>query len=62
MNISLFFYNSTINYFENITNQIYLYLDGTSTSLMYAAGNGSTDVVKLLLENGADINAKNNWG
>ena len=29
---------------------------------MYAAGNGSTDVVKLLLENGADINAKNNEG
>ena len=29
---------------------------------MYAASNGKTDVVKILLENGADINAKNNNG
>ena len=29
---------------------------------MYAAGYGRTDVVKILLENGAEINAKNNGG
>ena len=29
---------------------------------MYAAGYGRTDVVKILLENGADINAKDNYG
>ena len=29
---------------------------------MYAAGYGRTDVVKILLENGAEINAKNNDG
>ena len=29
---------------------------------MRAARNGKTDVVKILLENGADINAKDNKG
>ena len=29
---------------------------------MYAAENGNTNVVKILLENGADTNAKNNYG
>ena len=29
---------------------------------MYAAENEKTDVVKILLENGADINAKDNDG
>ena len=29
---------------------------------MWAAWRGETDVVKILLENGADINAKNNDG
>ena len=29
---------------------------------MWAASNGKTDVVKILLENGADINAKDNNG
>ncbi len=29
---------------------------------MYAAKDGRTDVVKLLIGNGADINAKNNQG
>ncbi len=29
---------------------------------MYAAQNGRNGVVKFLLENGADINAKNNYG
>ena len=34
---------------------------GTS-SLMEAAKNGNTDIVKLLLEHEADVNAKNNYG
>ena len=29
---------------------------------MYAAREGNTDVVKILLENRADINAKSNYG
>ena len=29
---------------------------------MYAAEDGKTDVVKILLENGADINAKSDNG
>ncbi len=37
---------------------IYLYLG--DTSLMWAAWYGNSDVVKLLLQHGADINAKNN--
>ena len=44
----------------NIINLIYLYLG--RTSLMEAAVRGKTDVVKILLENGADINAKDNDG
>ena len=32
------------------------------TSLMWAAQNGNADVVKILLENRADINAINNNG
>ena len=33
-----------------------------TTSLMEAAKNGNTDIVKLLLEHEADVNAKNNYG
>ena len=40
-------------------NLIYLYLGWTS--LMEAA-NLHTEVVELLLEHGADINAKDTWG
>ena len=29
---------------------------------MEAAKNGNTDIVKLLLEHEADVNAKNNYG
>ena len=29
---------------------------------MYAAEEGRTDVVKILVENGADINDKDNYG
>ena len=32
------------------------------TVLIYAAWNGSTEVVKLLIDNGADLNHKNNFG
>ena len=32
------------------------------TSLMHAADKGNTDVVKLLLENKADVNAMDNYG
>ena len=39
---------------------IYLYLG--ETSLMKAAKYGCTNVVKLLLEHGADINAKDEMG
>ena len=35
-------------------------LDGTS--LMFAAKNGHLEVVKLLLENNADVQAKDNYG
>ena len=55
--IYLCIYNSTLNY---IIYLIYLYLG--ETSLMLAAWRGNTDVVKLLLEHGADINAKNKYG
>ena len=39
---------------------MYLYLG--MTSLMWAVFNGNADVVKILLENGADINAKSDSG
>ena len=39
----------------------YLLFSGR-TSLIKAAENGNMDIVKLLLEHGADINAKNKWG
>ena len=32
------------------------------TSLMYAAWKGHTDIVMILLENGADVNLKKNNG
>ena len=39
---------------------MYLYLG--MTSLMWAVWTGYADVVKILLENGADINAKSDSG
>ena len=45
---------------ESIMYGIYLYLG--KTSLMYAAENGNTDTVKILLEHGADVNTKDNSG
>ena len=50
-------YNSTLNY---IIYLIYLYL--ADTSLMLEAWRGNTDVVKVLLDHGADINAKSKYG
>ena len=41
-------------------NLIYLYLG--MTSLIWAAWRGHYDVVQLLVEHGADINAKDNIG
>lgn len=39
------------------------YLMGwTQTPLMLASTNGDTNIVKMLLENGADINIKGKWG
>ena len=32
------------------------------TSLMYAAWGGYTDIMKILLENGADVNIQNKYG
>ena len=32
------------------------------TSLMYAAQQGSTDIVRILLEHGADVNTKSSRG
>ena len=39
---------------------IYLYLG--KTSLMYAAQHGKTEIVRLLLQYGADVNHKDNKG
>ena len=39
---------------------MYVYLG--DTSLMYAASNGYTNIVKTLLENGADVNLQNKYG
>ena len=39
---------------------IYLYLG--RTSLMYAAWDGYTEIVKILLEHGADVNTKDYEG
>jgi ankyrin repeat protein len=38
-----------------------IYYDG-SKALHYAAWSGHVDVVKLLIQYGAEINAVNNWG
>ena len=45
---------------ESIMYWMYLYLG--RTSLMYAAWNGNTDTVKILLEHGAEVNTKDNSG
>ena len=39
-----------------------IYLNSGWTSLMYAADNGNSDLVNILLENKADINAMDNYG
>ena len=39
---------------------MYIYLG--ETSLMYAAWGGYTDIVKILLENEADVNLQNKFG
>ena len=39
---------------------MYFYLG--VTSLMWAAFQGHTDIVKILLENGADVNLQNKYG
>ena len=39
---------------------MYVYLG--STSLMYAAGNGYTNIVRILLQNGADVNKQDIYG
>ena len=62
------YYNKYLKYiiplciynYPKIINIIYLYLG--RTSLSYAAEEGRTDVVKILVENGADINDKDNYG
>ena len=41
-------------------NLIYLYLG--ETSLMQAAENGHTDIVKILLKHGADVNIRDDIG
>ena len=43
-----------------IIHSICLYLG--ETSLMYAAMFGNTDTVRILLEHGADVNAKDVYG
>ena len=40
--------------------QMYVHLG--ETSLMHAAWNGHTDIVKIFLENGADVNIQDNDG
>ena len=40
--------------------QMYVYLG--DTSLIVAANKGHTDFVKILLENGADVNLQNKYG
>ena len=39
-----------------------IYLNLGSTSLLRAAENGHTKVVKLLVEKGSAVNVKNVWG
>ena len=39
-----------------------LYISLGKTSLMYAANNGRPEVIKILLENNADVDTKNNEG
>jgi ankyrin repeat protein len=57
----IYTYKNT-KYIINIYKSKPLYLYLGETSLMLAARNGKTDVVKILLEKGADIHAKNNYG
>ena len=45
---------------ESIMYWMYLYLG--RTSLMDAAKKGNTETVKILLEHGADVNARDNYG
>ena len=39
-----------------------MYVYPGQTSLMAAAWKGLTDIVKILLENGADVNIQNKYG
>ena len=39
-----------------------MYFPPGETSLMHASFQGHTDIVKILLENGADVNLQNKYG
>jgi len=47
---------------ENGTNANAKYNEEGWTALMFAASEGNTDICKLLINHGADVNAKNNYG
>ena len=52
-----------IKHIKNLQTLVYLiYLYLGRTSLSYAAENGNTDTVKILLEYGAEVNAKDKDG
>ena len=52
-----------IKHIKNLKTLVYLiYLYLGRTSLMYAAENGNTDTVKILLEHGAEVNTKDKDG
>ena len=39
-----------------------MYVYPGDTSLILAAGNGYTNIVRILLQNGADVNIQNKYG
>ena len=45
-----------MSYYDSVHSLILLVFQDNRTALMFAAGNGSVEVVKILLDKGADVN------